>query len=45
MFFIREFLSILRDAWREADLRRRFAAWWWVVTHRRMLDAPGGWLQ
>jgi hypothetical protein len=42
---IRELLQLLAGAWHEADLGRRLAAWWWVVTHRQELDTPGGWLQ
>jgi hypothetical protein len=40
-----ELFQILRDAWAEADLGRRLAAWWWVATHRHELAEPGGWLQ
>jgi hypothetical protein len=30
----------LRVAWQAADLRGRLGEWWWVMTHRHLLDSP-----
>ena len=35
-----ELIAVLLDAWQEADVRRRLAAWWWVTMHRHLLDGP-----
>ena len=40
MFALTELYHILCDAWQAADLRSRLGEWWWVVTHRHLLDAP-----
>jgi hypothetical protein len=40
MFAVRELFHTLKAAWAASDLRRRLAAWWWVVTHRDLLDSP-----
>jgi hypothetical protein len=40
MFALRELFQTLRDAWTAADLRRRLAAWRYVVTHQDLLDGP-----
>ena len=40
MFAITELNHILHDAWQAADLRGRLGEWWWVVTHRQLLDGP-----
>jgi hypothetical protein len=44
MFALRELLQVLADAlseaWAAADLGRRLGAWWWVVTHQDLVDAP-----
>lgn len=38
MFAIVELYHTLVDAWREADLQARLGEWWYVVTHREVLD-------
>jgi hypothetical protein len=41
MFFaIREFLLTFHAAWKAADLPRRLASWWYVVTHQHLIDGP-----
>jgi hypothetical protein len=48
MFALTELYHILRDAlreaqraaWQAADLHGRLGEWWWVVTHRHLLDGP-----
>lgn len=40
MFILYELRETLADAWRAADLVGRLKAWWWVATHRDLLDAP-----
>ena len=34
VFAVTELYLTLRDAWRAADVRRRLASWWCVVSHR-----------
>ena len=38
MFALLELCYTLRDAWQDADLSGRLYEWWWVVTHRPLLD-------
>lgn len=38
LFAAVELLQTLYAAWNAADLWRRLQAWWYVVTHRRLLD-------
>jgi hypothetical protein len=40
MFAIVELYHILLDAWQAADLPGHLGEWWWVVTHRHLLDGP-----
>jgi hypothetical protein len=40
MFALRELFLTFRAAWQAADLPRRLASWWYVVTHRDLLDGP-----
>ena len=41
MFFaLRELFLTLRTAWQAADLQKRLASWWYVVTHQDLLDGP-----
>lgn len=40
MFALYELCETLADAWQAADLVGRLRAWWWVITHRDLLDAP-----
>ena len=35
-----ELIATLLDAWHAADLRGRLRAWWYVVTHRHLVDGP-----
>jgi len=41
-FAVKELFQTLqaawRAAWRAADLSRRLECWWYVVTHRRLLN-------
>jgi predicted HTH transcriptional regulator len=39
-FALWELYHTLKAAWEAADLRRRLASWWYVVTHQDLLDAP-----
>jgi hypothetical protein len=40
MFALTEFYRILCEAWQATDLRGRLGEWWWVVTHRHLLNGP-----
>ena len=40
MFAIVELYYILHSAWKAANLLDRLGEWWWVVTHRHLLDGP-----
>jgi predicted HTH transcriptional regulator len=39
-FALWELYHTLEAAWEAADLRRRLAAWWYVITHRDLVDGP-----
>ncbi len=40
LFAAVELLQTLYAAWNAADLWRRLQAWWYVVTHQDLIDAP-----
>lgn len=37
-FALCELYHTLRAAWEAADVKRRLREWWYVVTHRELLD-------
>ena len=42
-FAVRELFKTLHAAWQAADLPRRMANWWYVVTHQDLIGgaSPG----
>lgn len=37
-FALYELKATVVEAWKAADLRRRLTAWWYVVTHRGLVE-------
>ena len=40
MFVLRELFLTFHAAWQAADLPRRLASWWYVVTNQHLIDGP-----